>query len=250
MTDDVSPAAKTGISLTAYALLGLGALIVVALIVALLFRTDDPRVENAVDAAEGVESAHETSLNVGWIPPAADADPATLIPQAFGGWDLESSDENAGNPAYGLTRAGRHGAYARAGAATKADLYLYPGEADDAAVVDQLRERLSDTARFGEVRFGEPALVPGAKTLRFDMAPRKDVGNAAADAGVPEDHGLIAALDGWLVFARSETEDDLVPFVAAYLAAIEADGSAEGPPAVAPGDRTGPVAPDGPPAGN
>ncbi len=233
MTDDVSPATKSALSGTVLALLGLGLAAIVGLVVVLLFRTDDPRVEETVEAAEGAKGVTQTSLNPGWKPPAADAAPSVLVPQAFDGWNLETSDANARNAAFGLTRDGQHGRYTRVGAARGADLYIYPGEENDAAEIDRIRALLSDESKFGAVRFGEPELTPGAKTLRFDMAPR---GDQDADAGVPESHGVLAAVPGWLLFARSEKEDDLVPFLAAYMRAVEADGAAEAPSTAAPGD--------------
>lgn len=247
MSDDPSPTTKSALSGATYGLLGLGALLVVVLAVVLLFRDGDPRMNEALEQAEGVESIRETSLNVGWVPPAADIDPGQLIPQAFGGWDLETSDTSAGNPAFGLTREGHHGRYNRAGEPVGVDLYVYPGQEDDAATVDAVRERLSDTARFGEVRFSEPALVPGAKTLQFDMAPGEADGE---NAGVPEAHGLLAAVEGWLLFVRSDAESELRPFLAAYMTAVEADGAGEAPPEPAPGDRTGPISPGGGRPGN
>ena len=244
MTDDASPTAKSALSGVIYALLALGAAAIVVLVVVLLFRTDDPRVEQLGDEAGGANSIRQTSLNDRWIAPTADADSTDLLPQAFGGWDLQSSDENARNPAFGLTAEGRHGQYVRAGAASSADLYLY--RSDDVApdVLEQVRERLSDTARFGAVEFAEPPLTPGARTLQFNMAP---AGGEAEedDSGVPEAHGLLASVGGWLLFAQSGKERDLRPFLAAYMRAVEADGAAEPPPEPAPGDRTEPIAPGG-----
>ncbi|QDT14551.1 hypothetical protein [Alienimonas californiensis] len=243
LSDDASPAAKSALNWTVLALLGAGLLILVILVAALLFRQDDPRFEvEGVDGDLQGAPARQASLNAGWLAPAADAGSAVLIPQAFGGWDLETSDRNANNPAFGLTREGYHGRYTRAGAAVAADLYVYPGQEDDAAVLQSVRERLSDPARFGDVRFSEPELVPGAKTLRFDMTPQPEGGE---NDGVPESHGLMAAVDGWLLFARSENESDLLPFLAAYMRAVEADGAGEAPPEPAPGDRTEALADDG-----
>ena len=244
MTDDVSPTTKSALSGVIYAVLAAGAVAIVVLIAVLLFRTDDPRVDALGDDAGGADSIRQTSLNDRWIAPAADADPTDLLPQAFGGWDLESGDESARNPAFGLTAEGRHGRYVRAGAASSADLYLYRSDDVDPDVLEQVRERLSDTARFGEVQFSEPALVPGAKTLQFNMAPE---GERAEEemTGVPEAHGLLASVGGWLLFARSGQEQDLRPFLAAYMRAVEADGAAEPPPEPAPGDRTEPIAPGG-----
>ncbi|NNJ26644.1 hypothetical protein [Alienimonas chondri] len=239
MTDDVSPATKSALNGTVLALLGIGGVVIVILVIALFFREEDQRVEDVVQEQESIGAVTETSLNPGWKSPAADSDPSDLIPQAFGGWNLETSDENARNPAFGLTRDGYHGKYTRAGEAIFADLYVYPSEENDAATLDDIRERLSDSARFGDVRFREPALVPGATTLQFDMAPGAEAAaETEANDGVPESHGLLAAVDGWLLFVRSEREDDLLPFLASYMKTVEADGAGEAPPAPAPGDRT------------
>ncbi|MFH5803641.1 hypothetical protein [Alienimonas sp. DA493] len=242
MSDDASPTTKSALGGTLLALLAAGAVALVIVIAVLLFRQDDPRFDVGLTDADQLEPVTEASLNAGWRAPSADAGSAVLVPQAFGGWDLETSDENANNPAFGLNREGFHGRYTRAGTATAADLYVYPGQEDDAAVLQSVRERLSDPARFGDVRFSEPALVPGAKTLRFDMTPQTE---GAENAGVPESHGLLAAVDGWLLFARSENEADLLPFLAAYMRAVEADAAGEPPPAPAPGDRTETIADDG-----
>ena len=252
MTDDITPGQKSALNRVTLGLLGVAGLAVVGVIAALFAHRWDPGVDDVLTDGDDDAPVRQTSLNPGWQAPPADAGASVLIPGAFDGWDLQTADTAAKQPAFGLDRDGFHGAYRRAGGVGAADLYVYPGTPGDAAAIDAIRERLGDRQRFGEVRFGEPDLVPGAKTLRFDMAPSGP--DAAADGdpgrGTPESHGVLAAVEGWLLFARSETEDDLVPFLAGYMRTVESDGAAEAPPAAAPGDLTEPIAPNGGRPGN
>ena len=232
MTHDPSPATKTALNWTA--ILAGGAVLVGAVVVFffLFAHRWDPGVDGVFDENPGVESpaARQASLDAGWAGPPADADQTALIPQAFGGWDVTAADENAANPAFGLDRDGFHGAYSRVKTPVTVDLYVYRADGDEAAAFDTLRDRLGDRDRFGEVRFNEPDLPGAARTSQFDIAKAE---------GVPQMHGLLARADGWLLFAKSETERGLAPFLAAYMKVVEADGTAE-PPADIPADLTPP----------
>ena len=167
------------------------------------------------------EAPRQTSLNRGWKGPPADAREAELIPQALGRWDLTAADANPGNAMLGVDLEGFHGAYGTVRTADTVDLAVYRADAATAeTMIAAVRAKTDDPERFRGVTLAEPNLPGAGRTLRFDV-PEGD--------GVPELHGLLAAADGWLLFARSATEDELLPFVAEYMRTVESDGEAEAP---------------------
>ena len=151
-----------------------------------------------------------------------------MIPQGFAGWDLDSNSDEATNPAFGLEFPGKKGTYTRVQVAESVNLTVHrvPGEEAKSAMAG-VRERIGDEDRFGPVEFEETPLAPGVDTLGFHIRKTEKA---------PAMHGLLAAAGGWLLFASSETEPDLAPFLAKYMKAVEADGEAE-PPTPVPGER-------------
>lgn len=186
------------------------------------------------------DQPRQASLDGGWTGPPADATEADLIPQALGRWDLVAADANPGNAMLGIDLDGFHGTYQTVGRPDTVDLAIY--RADDAAAggaMDAVRARTDDPERFAGVRLSEDRLPGTDRTLRFDVP---------AGDGVPELHGVVAAAGGWLMMARSDTEDALAPFLATYMQTVESDGAAEPPSgAPAPGGSRG--LPDPPPGG-
>ena len=178
--------------------------------------------------------ARQASLQSGWRGPAADAGPGELIPQAVGAWDLqtEAADGGGANAMLGLDLPGSHGTYTRVGTTDSAELFAMRADAATAkAKIAAVREKVGDAARFPDAAIDAPALAGATETLRFDVPEGE---------GTPELHGLLAAADGWLFFARSRTRDDLRPFLAEYMKVVESDGTAEAPTdAPAPGGYRG-----------
>ena len=184
------------------------------------------------------EGPRQRTTPGGWTGPPADSAQAELIPQALGKWDLTAADGTPGNAMLGVDLPGSHGVYAQLGVPDTVDLAVYPAgpdAADDAFAA--VADRADDPARFRDVKTSEPA-VPGARrSVRYDV-PESE--------GVPELHVLLAAADGWLIVARSDTEDRLVPFVAEWMRTVESDGAAEAPTdAPAQGSRGLPDGPQG-----
>ena len=161
------------------------------------------------------------TLTDGWTGPPADAREADLIPQALGKWDLTAADANPGNGMLGVDLDGFHGTYNQVGVPDVVDLAVYAADADTAGgVLNGMKDRVSDEARFPGVRVSEKRLPGTDRTLKFDVPEGKET---------PELHGLAAHAGGWLMVARSATEDELAPFLAEYMRTVESDGTAEPP---------------------
>ena len=185
------------------------------------------------------DRVRRASLTTGWAGPPADAREADLIPQALGKWDLTAADANPGNAMLGVDLEGFHGSYAQVGVPDAVDLAVYRADAETAAAtIDAVRARVDDAARFPGARLSEKRLPDTDRTLRFDVPEGEQT---------PELHGLVASAGGWLMMARSATEDDLAPFLAEYMTTVESDGEAE-PPTDAPAAGYRGV-PDQPPGG-
>ena len=220
------PGRWQGLTLGLLAAAGLAAVVAFAAIFFAGAGEDDD-----ADGPDGDAPRQEELLSAAWAGPPADAREAELIPQAVGGWDLTAADANPGNAMLGVDRDGFHGVYEKVGTAKSVDLAVYraDGDAADAAFA-AVRERVEDAARFPGARLSEPTLPGAERALRFDVP--------AGDA-TPELHGLLSAAGGWLLLARSETEDELAPFLAAYMAVVESDGLAEPPADIPAGDMRG-----------
>ncbi|MBA3311743.1 MAG: hypothetical protein M3552_14640 [Planctomycetota bacterium] len=136
-----------------------------------------------------------------WTPPAAEAPPETFAPESVAGFTLESSDEQAEFPALGIEQAGFHAIYTKDGDTVDVSVYRMT-EAEKTAVFDEIIRRIDDDDRF---RSNSHVRLP--RSLRFSVSP-------------PELHGSLWHSQGWLVFVRSETTEDLEPFQRAYLEAI------------------------------
>ena len=231
MTDDVPPADRGRMQWLVVGLIGLAGLAAVAAVAAIFFAGAGEE-DEALDVPG--TPARQASLGSAWVGPPADADPADLVPQAVGAWDLTASadDDGGGNAMLGLDLPARHGTYGKVGTAHSAELFVYRADAAEAkSRIAAARGKLDDAGRFGAADFKTPALRGASETLKFDVPEGE---------GTPELHGLLAAADGWLLFVRSPTQDELEPFLAEYMRTVESDGTAEAPTdAPAPGGYAG-----------
>lgn len=156
-----------------------------------------------------------------WRAPAADAPPATFAPESVAGYELATTDENAAFPALGIEHAGTHSVYEQGDDTIDVAVYRM-NETERSATYDEVIRRIDDDERFAFNSHWRTT-----RSLRFRVDP-------------PALHGVFWHADGWLVFVRSQTIDDLEPFLRAYLEAVDAAES-DAPEEPSP-------APDEPPA--
>lgn len=161
--------------------------------------------------------AQEERAAQDWVAPPADAPTGAFAPQSVAGYELATFDDDAAFPALGLEHEGAHAVYERGSDTIEVSVYRM-NETEKTAAFDEVIRRIDDGDRFNVHSY---ARLP--RTLSFSVSP-------------PELKGTLWHAGGWLIFVRSQTVDDLDPFLRAYRQEIETRPAQDAPPAEADAD--------------
>jgi hypothetical protein len=165
------------------------------------------QVGNVINEQLEAEAARQDAA-AGWRPPAEDAPAESLFPPQVAEYALASHDESS-LPELNIDRDGRRGEYQADG--RRIDVYLFPMSSEEA------EEVFSGVQTDYEAEQNQSGSRSWSSIRTSDEFARAYVNTSTLG------QNYLWFVKGWLLVFRSETAEDIEPFVHAFLRESSAD---------------------------